>query len=120
MFKVIKLQGYNNNFREINSAEFNSLAEAETYIKEEKNKDYQNNLDYDDFVYNIIDDILEYMNQLISDDDFFILEVQIQLTKNPYFFEIINDPYDKMSYFGQRDELILELVRLKTNDNDNE
>jgi hypothetical protein len=64
------------------------------------------------------DNQLEYVKQLMSDDDFFILEVQIQLTKNPYFFEIMNDPYDKASYFGQRDELIQELIRVKTNDNE--
>lgn len=116
MFTVIKLQGYNNNFREISSKEFISFAEADSYVKEEKNKDYQENLDYNDFVYNIIDNMQEYLKQLNTDDDFFILEVQIQLTKNPYFFEIINDPYDKTSYFSQRDELIQELIRVKEND----
>jgi hypothetical protein len=118
MFTVVKSQGYNNNFREISSKEFISFIEAEAYVKEEKNKDYQENLDYGDFVYNIIDNIQEYIEQLNTDDDFFILEVQIQLTKNPYFFEIMNDPYDKMSYFNQRDFLIQELVRVKTNDNE--
>jgi hypothetical protein len=59
--------------------------------------------------------IEEYKKKLFEDKDFFILETQIQLSKNPYFFELIKDPYDKESYYLQENEIILALIEIYEN-----
>lgn len=54
----------------------------------------------------------EYYHHLLEDPEFFILEVQKKLATNPYFFEIVDDPYDKYSYSKQLEQLSIELFRL--------
>jgi len=55
-FLVIKYEGYADIFKEIYRKNFLSLDEAKNYIDDAKKKDYDNNLDYNDYFYQIKDE----------------------------------------------------------------
>ena len=55
-FLVIKYEGYSDIFKEIYRKNFLSLCEANNYIDDAKKKDYNDNLDYNDFFYQIKDE----------------------------------------------------------------
>jgi hypothetical protein len=57
-------------------------------------------------------DSVEQYREKLEDVNFFVLETQMQLCINPYFFELIKNPYDKESYVLQKDEIISELIKL--------